>query len=65
MVARSGVVAAIGIPSRFAVLSAIAADVATRPSIREDGDTEQCLIGETLSGIPLVGCDSVRFLEKP
>ena len=29
------------------------------------GDTEACLIGETLSGIPIEGCDSVRILGKP
>jgi hypothetical protein len=28
------------------------------------GDTEACLTGETLSGIPIEGCDSVRILKK-
>ncbi len=28
------------------------------------GDTEACLVGETLSGIPIEGCDSVRILGK-
>jgi hypothetical protein len=28
------------------------------------GDTEACLIGVTLSGIPIEGCDSVRILKK-
>jgi hypothetical protein len=29
------------------------------------GDTEACLIGETVSGIPIKGCDSVQMLGKP
>jgi len=28
------------------------------------GDTEACLVGETLSGIPIHGCDSVRLIGK-
>lgn len=30
----------------------------------EKGDTEACLVGETLSGIPIEGCDSVRIIGK-
>lgn len=30
----------------------------------QSGDTEACLIGETLSGIPVAGCDSVRLIDK-
>lgn len=31
----------------------------------DHGHIEACLIGQTLSGIPIEGCDSVRILGKP
>jgi hypothetical protein len=44
-------------------------DLVSHYSVRETGlrrdDTEACVVGETLSGIPIEGCDSVRIVGKP